>query len=465
MITGRGFCVCLLFLCAWCTACAGEKEPGPGPKEQPLAKDVTPVPTERSDRVTPRVDETPPKPFRDWKLVFPSELVQEVAPPKVGELVERAAKDKARLADLLQGDLRREAYRIQNMRERLSLDPGNSVLRFELGDYYYRHELPHLAELELLTALESNGKIGGAHKILADIYRQAGEHGRAIFHGRRAHRDLPMDSTVLFLWGWSVRDSGDIDAAIPIAEYGIEINPMDARVLALLALLRADDERFEDSRDLAKRAIAVDPDHLRAHLILGKAEIALGDEEAGEAEMVLHRRLLLLNSAKLLHRDPPLADWERAAALAHYHQLVGRFDLAAEEITRSHQLLPNNPAARVIESRIHVAQGDEVEAFVLLEGVVAELPENAQGIRALAELLVTCSDETKRDYKRAHPMALGLMDRGGSKDFDVLYTLGVSEAHLGLEREARIHLKAAMALEPTNENVINVLAQLDSGEI
>ena len=108
----------MLFLCAWCTACAGEKEPGPGPKEQPLAKDVTPVPAERSDRVAPQVDETPPKPFRDWKLVFPSELVHEVAPPKVGELVERAAKDKARLADLLQGDLRRHPERRPDRRER-----------------------------------------------------------------------------------------------------------------------------------------------------------------------------------------------------------------------------------------------------------------------------------------------------------------------------------------------------------
>ena len=432
----------------------------------PVGASPSAIPVD-SPKLNPAPDPpvAPQEPELDWQSIFPSELVEEQAPPSVESLAVRSEEDRERLVILLKGDLKREAFRIQNLRERLSLDPKSSTLHFELGDYYYRHELPNLAEVELLSALESNGKLGEAHKLLADIYRQAGDHSRAVFHARRAYRDLPQDSTVLFLWGWSVRDSGDIEAAIPIAERCVELNPRDARGLALVALLRADEDRFEESRDFAQRAIDVDPDHLRAHLVLGTAKIALGDEVGGEAEFVLHRRLLLLKSAKLLHRNPPLLDWERAAALAHYHQLVGRFDLAAEEIARSFELLPSNPAARVIEARIRVAQGDEVTALVMLESVVNDLPENTQGVRALAELLVSCKDVTKRDYKRAYPMALSLMDKGGSKDFDVLFTLGTSEAHLGLERESKKHLKAALALEPTNENVLSLLAKIDSGEI
>jgi len=388
--------------------------------------------------------------------------VPELPPPPVASLAERAASDRGRLKEILDHDMRADRTRIRNLQRRLSLSPGDVALRFELGEFYYQKELPNLAEVELLTLLEVDEHMGMAHKLLSDIYRQAGEQGRAAWHARRAHRDVPEDSTVMFLWGWTVRDGGDIATATAIAEAGLAINPDDARVLVLLAMLRADEGQYEETVEFAQRGLAIDPDHLRGHAVLGQALSALGREEEGEREMQIHRRLLLLNSAKLLHRYPLLSESERAAALAHYHQLVGRMDLAREELARSFGLEPDNPAAHVIAARIAVSEGDEVGAKATLEAVLARLPDEPRATRALANLLAISKDPALRDPERAIQLAGSLLARGGAGDFEVLFTLGVSEAELGYDLAARRDLKAALEIEPTNPFALAALAELAS---
>ena len=398
-----------------------------------------------------------------WRQGFRSEWIEELGPPAVADLAERTAADGERLEAILRDDLPDERGWVRTMRQRISLAPDDVGLRVELGEFYYQSELPNLAEVQLLTALELDDHQGVAHKLLADIYRQGGEQGRAAWHARRAHRDLPHDATVMFLWGWTMRDGGDLEVAAAIAERGLELEPEDDRVLVLLAMLRADDGLYEEAVDLARRGIAANPDHLRGHSVLGQALIALGQEAEGEAEMALHRRLLLLNSAKLLHRDPPMPEWERAAALAHYHHLVGRLDLAHEELERSRGLLPDNPAARVIEARIAVTEEDEARAFELLEGVLAEDPGEVRAIRALANLLVMCADLERRDEQRALDLAGSLLERGGKGDFEVHYTIGLAALRLGHQGPADRHLRAALDVEPTNPFALEALAELEAG--
>ena len=395
-----------------------------------------------------------------WETRFRSEWIAEVPPPAVADLAGRAAADRARLDEILDDDLQADRAWVKTMRGRLSLRPDDVALRLELGEFYYRSELPNLAEVALLTVLELDPAQGVAHKLLADVYRQAGDHGRATWHARRAHRDLPTDPTVMFLWGWTLRDGGDLEAAAAVAERGLELDPEDDRVLVLLAMLRADDGRYEEAVDLARRGVAANPDHLRGHAVLGQALVALGFEEEGEAEMVLHRRLLLLNSAKLLRRDPPMPEWERAAALAHYHHLVGRMDLARDELARSDVLLPGNPAARVIEARMAVTEGDEPRAFALLEGLLAEDAAEPRARRALANLLVLATDPDRRDEERALALAGGLLTQGGGEDFEVLFTVGLAELRLGYLTQADLHLRAALAIEPTNPFALEAMDEL-----
>ena len=460
MMDGSRICWGLVLL----AACGGAVEPGEeSGSGQPTAAEagIYPDLEQASSPDGVAVQAGPEADADSWSTLFRSEWIEEVPPPPVADLSERSADDRARLDQILADDLPEQRAWVKTLRSRISLAPDDVGLRLELGDFYYQHELPNLAEIQFLTLLELDDHQGVAHKLLADTYRQAGDQGRATWHARRAHRELPTDATVMFLWGWTLRDGGDIEVATAVAERGLELNPSDDRVLVLLAMLRADDGRYEDAVELARKGIEANPDHLRGHSVLGQALIALGHEAEGEQQMVLHRRLLLLNSAKLLHRDPPLPDWERAAALAHYHHLVGRLDLAREELVRSDELLPNNPAARVIAARIAVTEGDEDQAFELLEGILAETPDELRATRALANLLVLAKDDERRDYPRALELASGLLGRGGDGDFEVLFTLGVAEAKLGYEIQARRHLKAALRVEPTNPFALDALSSLD----
>jgi tetratricopeptide (TPR) repeat protein len=485
MLTERGFYAGLLILGLGIAACGGD-DPGlngasieressqsgreAGPKlskakraqqEARAAKNRAGAQNAEKPAEAPKPE---PMPEPDWTAVFPSELITELAPPDLASLASRLETDEQRLVQILAADLRGESRRVKNLRERLSLKPKDSALLMELGLFYYFNELPNLAEVQFLKALVEDDHLGVAHKLLTDIYRQAGSHARAVYHGRRAHRDLPKDSMVLFLWGWAVRDSGDIDAAIPIAERGEELHQGDPRVLGLLALLRGDEERFEQSRDYAQRAIRADPDHLRAYSILGRALSALGDEQAGEVAMQAHRRILLLQAADLLDRDPPLLEWERAAALANYYHIVGREEQVQEELARSYELLPNNPSARAVDASISIANGDEIGAFAILEGLFEQYPTDLQSARNLANLLVTCRDEQLRDYQRARSLTTALMERGGRSDTGVLLALGTAEAHLGQLREAKRHLRTALAIDPGSDQVQKMLAALESGE-
>lgn len=455
MDTWRGISLALVVLGSGCGS-------GQAPKEAPQPEAAEQL-VEPLAGAAGTVQE--PADMPSWRSVFISEQIAEVGPPAVDELDESAVEaNRARLDEILTKDLASDRAWVKNLQRRLSLRPHDAELRFQLGEFYYQKELPNLAELEFLTLLADDEHFGMAHKLLADIYRQAGNHGRAIWHARRAHRDIPEDSTVMFLWGWTLRDGGDLETATAVAEAGLEINPDDPRVLVLLAMLRADDERYLESIELARRGVTIDPDHLRGHSVLAQSLSALGREEEAAQELELHRRLLLLNSAKLLHRDPPLSESERAAALAHYHQLVGRMDLAREELARSFELAPDNPAARVIEARMAVHEGDEAGAKALLEEVLVKHPGDPRATRALANLLATAKDEGLRDYERAMNMAGSLLGQGGENDFEINYTLGVAEAALGHDLAARRHLKAALRVESTNPFALGALRALDEAQ-
>lgn len=400
-----------------------------------------------------------------WRTAFASSMVPDVPPPTDDSFLARAAEDRQRLDEILDSDLRAERSRVRTLQRRLSLQPNDATLRFQLAEFYYLNDLPNLAELELLNLLELDPEHFVAHKYLADIYLQSGSQGRAIYHARRAHHGNPDDASVMYLWGWTLRDGGDIERAGEVAKTGLEINPNDANVLSLMALLSMDAGDDLAAEAYARRAVNVDPDHIRAHSLLGLALSNLDREDEAEAELLTHRRLQILNSAKLLHVDPPLGEAERAAALSAYHMHVGNLDYAYSELDRSFALEPGNPSALTMKARLLFLKGDERAAIQLLEDALLDHPGDHRIERALASELATSKDEKLRDYDRAAILASGLLSRGGSKDFEVMYTLGLAEAALGYSFQARQHLRTALKIEPGNPLVEAALAELDRVDV
>lgn len=451
----RGEILIWLFLLG---ACGGEAEP-------PVAIQPAPKAPSEPQAAAPAVEppaQAPPAADDAWLTWQRSEIVAELPPPEDAGFLERAAEDRQRLEEILDKDLRSQRARVRTLQRRLSLKPNNPELRFQLAEFYYQSGLPNLAELELLNFLELQPQDPVAHKYLADIYLQSGSQGRAIYHARRAHHGNPDDASVLYLWGWTLRDGGDPAASLAVTEAGLAVDPQDADLLTLRALLAVDlgDDRAAEA--FARRAVEANPDHLRAHSQLGLALSALGRYDEAEAELATHRRLQILHSAKLLYANPPLSESERAAALCAYHMHVGNLDHAYEELARSLALEPDNPSGLTMRARLLVKEGDEAQALSVLEDALAKHPGDHRVERALASVLATASDPALRDHERAMELASGLLGRGGSKDFEVLYTLGVSAAALGYESQARTHLRAALKIEAGNPNAEAALAALDA---
>lgn len=388
-----------------------------------------------------------------WRTKWRSDIIDELPPPDDDAFLERAALDRQRLTEILEEDLATERFRVRSLQRRLSLVPDDAELRFELAEFYFVQDLPNLAELELLNVLELEPEHPVAHQYLADIYLQAGNQGRSIYHARRAHAAEPRDPANLYLWAWTLRDGGDPETSLAVAEAGLALAPNDAELLAVRALLAMDAGDDAAAEGFARRAVEAEPDHVRAHSLLGLALSNLGRDAEAEAELQIHRRLQLLRTAGMLGVDPPIPEWRRAAALVTYHMHVGNLAEAHAELARSFELKPDNPAALTMRARLDFKAGDEASAIAGLEAALERHPGDPQLERALASMLIVTADRELRDAERAAQLAGGLLGRGGAGDFEVLYTLGLAEAELGLDVMARMHLRQALEIDATNKDV------------
>jgi len=397
-------------------------------------------------------DTSPPDPDL-WRTKWTSEIVEELPPPDDDTFLTRAALDRQRLTEILEVDLANERFRVRNLQRRLSLVKDDPELRFELASFYFVNDLPNLAELELLNVLELEPEHKIAHQYLADIYLQSGSQGRSIYHARRAHAAEPRDPANLYLWAWTLRDGGDPETSLEVAEAGLALDPKDAELLAVRALLAMDVGDDVAAEGFARRAVESEPDHVRAHSLLGVALSNLGRDEEAAAELKVHRRLQLLRTAGMLGTDPPVPEWSRAASLALYHMHVGNLAEAHAELERSFELNPDNPAALTLLARLDFKAGDEAKAIEGLEAALERHPGDVQIERALASMLIVTADRELRDAERAAQLAGNLLGRGGSGDFEVLYTLGLAEAELGMDVMARMHLRQALLLDSTNADV------------
>ncbi|MEQ1782458.1 MAG: TIR domain-containing protein [Hyphomonadaceae bacterium] len=103
----------------------------------------------------------------------------------------------------------------------------------------------------------------------------------------------------------------------------------------------------------ARRAIAIAPDHARAHAVLASALAFLHLEEGG---IDPSRRLEMLaevgNALALDQKDPSVA-WRCASALV----IAGRPDDARRHVDRLLPLTPNNPMLYFVQTLINVQQG------------------------------------------------------------------------------------------------------------
>jgi predicted Zn-dependent protease len=175
-------------------------------------------------------------------------------------------------------------------------------------------------------------------------------------------------------------------------------NRMVARADRERALELAGQGRFADALPLLLNALENNRDDREVVRALALAHLAGGGVSL-EAETYLNRwcaldpnslaahKLRMELSARLFHRDQALADGLRVLELSPDNDevrravvwmlmAVGRLDDARRECTRGLQSHPGDPEYRLIQARLAYLRGDIPEAVALLDGLLAQVPNN-----------------------------------------------------------------------------------------
>lgn len=279
----------------------------------------------------------------------------------------------------------------------------------------------------------------------------------------RPTRGLVLAIPVLLLWvatpplaaqapaerAWN---AGDLDRAAELYEQRLEADSTDVRALHRLALIRAWNQRFEESLELFDRLLAIAPDHPDARRDRGRVLGWAGHRERAleELDRALARErddvVALEARAQFRQRAGDLAgaleDYRRLAALRpgesdldlQRARLLSWQSRLEESIALYDSLVrarPGDRDARLELARVLSWAGRLDSAASVYRGILERAPEEADAVEGLARVLGWRGDlrASERYWRRA-----------------VELTDGGADAHLGLSRTLRWEGRPAAAL-------------------
>ena len=223
-----------------------------------------------------------------------------------------------------------------------------------LGEYVVvsRDEVVRQGTAAARRALEIDETLAEAHSALGAIlgyYEWRWEEAER--HFRRALELNPSSPTAHWLYTHLLRATGRVDEALTEARVARDLDPLSGLIACNAGTALYYHGDVEASRRAFAAQIEMEPGFPLAHLGLGRAQLALGDTEAGIAS---------LERAAAGAGGSPLFD----ATLAHTYALAGREALAREGLARLVSAPVQSP---FLVSLVHVGLGDREEALRWLE--------------------------------------------------------------------------------------------------
>ena len=201
--------------------------------------------------------------------------------------------------------------------------------------------------------------------------------------------------------GGTLLAKGSLDSARTCFREVLSVFPASAPARGGLAAVALAEHRYEEAAGLVQEALILDPKDYRLHFILGLTNISRQDWSAAEPP---------LEAAMRFSRDP------------------GR--VASEAGWSFH------------------AFGNDRLAVIWLRRAVALSPKSLPGRVRLGLILATSSDDSVRNGREAHEMALGLLADQAIPSPELLDLLAVSLAELGRREEAANLLRQVIENAP-----------------
>ena len=269
-------------------------------------------------------------------------------------------------------------------------DPNAAYLHYALASVYARANDAQKAITSATRAIQLDGELAAAHRLLANIYfqlsrnqDQGGLSELAIEEYKETVRLEPRDGESRLGLAQLYLMRGQIEEASEQLEQQIENDPTSSYALYLLAQVRREQGDVKRAADLLRQSIEAEPRHQRARILLATLY-----EELGEFD---HAVTVYREALDMAPRDPKLLQ-QLATSLAQ----AGRMEEAAAEFERVLEMEPDRAEAlfRLALVRRDLRQPDRAEA--LLEGLLRLNPQHIIGRFALAGVY-----EDKREYRSA----------------------------------------------------------------
>jgi len=350
------------------------------------------------------------------------------------------------------------AQAVGDLRRAADLKPDWAEAHYLLGSALFLQRDLNAARAEVARALEIDGQLVEARKVLARIHALAGEHEQAIEAGRQVLRQQPGDvatrllvaqalvrleragealaelhaipdedqtGETLYAQGRIRRLQGDGAQARELFLRANEGIPNHPEILEALLQLDRQEERFPESIERIEAAVRAEPENARLVHLQGLVQVLSG--RGADAETSFRKAIEL---------DPNnLAPYQ---SLAQYLAYTGRRDEVLATYERAARTRPDSAGLQLVLGSLYEAYGDLAKARETYERAIQTDPKLAAAKNNLAYILAEGGENLDRALDLAQEAKSLLPESGHAADTLgwVLYKKGIPTAAVGYLKEA-----------------------------
>jgi tetratricopeptide (TPR) repeat protein len=276
--------------------------------------------------------------------------------------------------------------------ELLQLGAHSAAVYSNLGVVYLREGKLDSAIAMLDKAKALAPRVAGIRLNLGLAYFRRREFKKASKYFREVLSMDQENTQARYLVGVCSFMMDDYSAAVRDFEPLSDRERNDLEFLFMLGLSYGMLHRDQDSARTFERLVESGGYTSHLHLLLGKAYLALGQEDKAESELSLAAQ----------NNNLPFAHYY----LGMLHRQRGQLDLATTEFRREIEVAPGNIWAYEDLAEIRMDQGDMKGAIALLEKGVARNPDTPMLLSTLGRAYLQISDTTRAIANLSHAITL-----------------------------------------------------------